>query len=53
METMNKLGANMQCIKDAEDGYIRLQQDKLSAIELEALGGNANRVDAHVDLAAG
>ncbi|KAI9820612.1 MAG: hypothetical protein M1827_004981 [Pycnora praestabilis] len=68
VETMNKLGANMQCIASAEERYAHLQQDDGSAAQvqdtLDEDGVGRDRElangdehggmgDAHVDLAAG
>ncbi|KAI9869197.1 MAG: anthranilate synthase component 1 [Pleopsidium flavum] len=64
VETMNKLGANMQCIKSAEEMYLRLQEDdgnvgkKKEGVNGDVVGKVAfpdmpERSRAHVDLAAG
>jgi anthranilate synthase component 1 len=56
METMNKLGANMQCISSAEQIYLRMQSKDSAAkdiVETEALGASKSSPKAHIDLAAG
>lgn len=61
VETMNKLGANMQCIKSAEEMYLRLQEDdgnaRMKAINGESAGKTAlpdvpKPSRTHIDLAA-
>lgn len=44
METMNKLGANMQCITSAEKKHLAEQQGQ---------AGGQDAAQAHIDLAAG
>jgi len=56
VETMNKLGANMQCISSAEEIYTRQQANgntAKSASNLEGLGTPNSKAHAHIDLAAG
>ncbi len=62
IETMNKLGANMQCIKSAEEMYLGLQEDDNDRRAKEVNGAGAGFADipngpkssqAHIDLAAG
>lgn len=56
VETLNKLGANMQCITQAEKMYARMQSnDAAGAADGEALGTGttASSTSAHIDLAAG
>lgn len=48
VETMNKLGANMQCITSAEKKHLAEQQ---AAKQGQASGQDGGR--AHIDLAAG
>lgn len=51
METMNKLGANMQCISSAEKLYLKLEAG--SGADDEALPSSKSKSGAHIDLAAG
>ena len=61
VETMNKLGANMQCIASAEERYARMDDEGGDAIEAdgETLGEDSQGVknddvkNTHVDMAAG
>lgn len=58
VETMNKLGANMQCIKSAEEMYLSLQEDasekmKKKKGEVNGLPDVPEPSRSHVDLAAG
>lgn len=50
METMNKLGANMQCISSAEKLYTRSQSKAAAkeALEVE----KSKKSGVHIDLAA-
>ncbi|KAI9822797.1 MAG: hypothetical protein M1832_003030 [Thelocarpon impressellum] len=49
-ETMNKLGANMTCIQEAEERYLLLQEGESGGAGAAANGAGGG---AHVDLAAG
>ena len=54
IETMNKLGANIQCIKSAEERYSATQEngeESLDSVEKPSKSDNGGK--AHVDLAAG
>jgi len=57
VETMNKLGANMQCIKSAEEMYLSLQEDasekKKKKLEVNGLPDIPEASRSHIDLAAG
>ncbi|KAI9738499.1 MAG: hypothetical protein M1818_005396 [Claussenomyces sp. TS43310] len=54
METMNKLGANMQCISSAEKLYTRLQSSsKPGAANTGVVSARPAKSGAHIDLAAG
>ena len=58
VETMNKLGANMQCIKSAEEMYLSLQQDaseekKKIRREVNGVPDGPEVSRAHIDLVAG
>ena len=59
VETMNKLGANMQCISSAEKLYTRMQgsanssaQKEKSAAHTEALNNKPLKSDSSIELAA-
>lgn len=51
IETINKLGANMQTILSAEKLYLRMQANNISSTP-EALGVKSSKTKAHIDLAA-
>ena len=60
VETMNKLGANMQCISSAEKLYTRIQSKASSSVakeepaaDTEALNIKPAKSGVHVELAAG
>jgi anthranilate synthase component 1 len=57
VETMNKLGANMQCIRSAEEMYLSLQEDAGEKSQKKAEVNGAPDVPeasrSHIDLAAG
>lgn len=56
VETMNKLGANMQCISFAEKLYTRMQANggaSRPAAETEVLSTKPVKSGAHIELAAG
>ena len=60
VETMNKLGANMQCIKSAEEMYLSLQEDasetkkkEKKKVEVNGLAEVPEAARSHIDLAAG
>jgi anthranilate synthase component 1 len=58
VETMNKLGANMQCISSAEKLYTRIQgngsvEKEKSTADTEALSTKPVKSGAHIELAAG
>jgi anthranilate synthase component I len=58
VETMNKLGANMQCISSAEKLYTRIQVNgnrgvEKSTADTEALSTKHVGSGAHIELAAG
>ena len=57
VETMNKLGANMQCISSAEKLYTRIQHNVNGSVEKEksiadpeALKTKPVKSGAHIDL---
>jgi anthranilate synthase component I len=56
VETMNKLGANMQCISSAEKLYTRMQANGSAskpAADNKALSERPVKSGAHIELAAG
>jgi anthranilate synthase component I len=60
VETMNKLGANMQCISSAEKLYARIQgngnscaEKEKSTADTEGLSTKPVSLGAHIELAAG
>jgi len=58
VETMNKLGANMQCISSAEKLYTRIQGNgnrgvEKSTVDTAALSTKHVGSRAHIELAAG
>ena len=56
VETMNKLGANMQCISSAEKIYTRIQANGSTSktkADTEALATKPLKSEVHIEMAAG
>ena len=53
VETMNKLGANMQCISSAEKIYTRIQANGSTSEDTEAIAARPLKSGAYIDLAGG